>query len=231
MRRSVALLVVIHSACFAAGQDRKHQAPGEVYDSPGQWRRAKAFIKEFTEKRLKFFDEKGQWQGPADDKPWRSLELSAYVNPFLESGNKTAVRLANAIIENNRVHQLDMAYALVRHRGRLSDKAVKKIEDLVRANAEKRFGAFRWRFQGDNDNFPLMAAATIAMWGTHTNDAKWIRGAYTRQVHYSRPGLALETEYNPATEGIRYQTVNGKVPPAPQLEATHLPPDRVPWLR
>ncbi len=49
-------------------------------------------------------------------------------------------------------------------------------------------------------------------------------------VRYSRPGLTLEMEYNPATEGIRYQTINGKVPDAPQLEATGLPVQRVPWL-
>ncbi len=56
------------------------------------------------------------------------------------------------------------------------------------------------------------------------------RGAYTRHVHYSRPGLTLEMEYNPATEGIRYQAINGKVPDAPQLEATGLALERVPWL-
>ena len=56
------------------------------------------------------------------------------------------------------------------------------------------------------------------------------RGAYTRHVHYSRPRLSLEMEYSPATEGIRYQTINGKVPDAPQLEATGLPVERVPWL-
>ncbi len=187
------------------GESATPAAGGEIHDPKGQWTRAKAFIKEFTEKRLKFFDQKGQWQGPVDEKPWRSLELSAYVNPFLESGNKTAVRLANAIIENNRVHQLDMAYALVRHRGLLSDKAVENIEKLVRANVEKRFQEFRWHFQGDNDNFPLMAAATISMWGTHTNEAKHVRDAYSRLEEFkallTRRGVASEFN-SPAYAGL-----------------------------
>jgi hypothetical protein len=57
------------------------------------------------------------------------------------------------------------------------------------------------------------------------------RGAYTRHVRYARRGLTLEMEYNPATEGIRYQTINGRTPHTPQLEATGLPLARVPLLR
>jgi len=167
--------------------------------------RAEAFIKGFVEKRLELFDEKGQWRGPADDKPWRTLERSAYVNPFLESGNAAAIRKANAIIENNKTHQLDMAYALVRHRKLLSDKAVAKIEQLVRRNVEKRFQEFRWRFQGDNDNFPLMAAATISMWGTYTKDRKHLADARSRLTEFksllTRRGVASEFN-SPAYGGL-----------------------------
>jgi hypothetical protein len=56
------------------------------------------------------------------------------------------------------------------------------------------------------------------------------RGAYSREVIYRRDGLELATECNPTTEGIRYQTINGKVPRTPQLEATGLPDERVPFL-
>lgn len=171
-RGSGLLLVLCAAASGAAGQGAGDGAPRDgVYDADGQWRRAKAFIETFARRRLNRFDAKGQWQGDANDKPWRSLELSAYVNPFLESGGRAAVQRANAIIENHKVHQLDAAYALVRHRRRLSDKAAARLEELVRHNAEKRFREFRWHFQGDNDNFPLMAAATIAMWGTYSGDA------------------------------------------------------------
>ena len=56
------------------------------------------------------------------------------------------------------------------------------------------------------------------------------RGAMRRRVHYDRPGLQLAMEYNPASEGIRYATINGKAAPEPQLAATDLPLNRVPWL-
>jgi len=109
----VCLLGTLGTA-YSAGPGRqgtRHQE-GAIHDPDGQWRRAKTFIGEFTEKRLDRFDEKGQWQGEAGERPWRSLEM----------------------------------------------------------------------------------------------------------------------EYNPATEGIRCRTINGKVPSAPQLEATDLPLDRVPLL-
>jgi hypothetical protein len=56
------------------------------------------------------------------------------------------------------------------------------------------------------------------------------RGAIKRQTRYRRAGLELAMEYNPASEGIRYQTINGKIAPEPQLEATDLPLERVPLL-
>ena len=56
------------------------------------------------------------------------------------------------------------------------------------------------------------------------------RGAYSRCVMYTREGLTLETEYNPTTEGIRYQSINGRVPKDPQLNATDLPRAKVPFL-
>jgi len=49
-------------------------------------------------------------------------------------------------------------------------------------------------------------------------------------VKYQRKGLTLETEYNPTTEGIRYQSINGRVAKTPQLQATNLPQAKVPWL-
>ena len=56
------------------------------------------------------------------------------------------------------------------------------------------------------------------------------RGAVRRRVHYDRPGLQLAMEYNPASEGIRYATINGKAASEPQLAAMDLPMNRVPWV-
>ncbi len=56
------------------------------------------------------------------------------------------------------------------------------------------------------------------------------RGAYSRCVKYKRPGLTLETEYNPTSEGIRYQSINGRVVKTPQPQATNLPLAKVPRL-
>jgi hypothetical protein len=56
------------------------------------------------------------------------------------------------------------------------------------------------------------------------------RGVFTRRVTYERPGLKLETEYEPVSEGIRYQAINGAPPAEPQLDATGLPRDKVPFL-
>ena len=57
------------------------------------------------------------------------------------------------------------------------------------------------------------------------------RGVFTRRVIYQRPGLTLESEYEPVTEGIRYQAINGKLVDEPQLEATGLPRVKVPLLQ
>lgn len=197
----LALSIVVCAVCSGA----RGGARGEVYDAEGQWRRAKQFIAEFTEKRLDAFEETGAWIGDPNSKVWRAMEHSAYVAPFLESGDKKAIRLANAIIENHKTSQLDMAYVLVRHKDLLSAKAVERAEALVRDNVEKRFQEFRWRFQGDNDNFPLMAAATISMWGTYTGDPNHVDDARGRLEEFKallmRRGVA--TEFNsPAYLGL-----------------------------
>ena len=201
MALSLLLVLCVRGVTGSAGES----AHDEVYDAEGQWERAKALIRGFAEKRLDLFDERGQWRGPPAEKPWRSLELSAYVNPFLESGHPVAIQRANAIIENNQTHQLDMAYALLRHRHLLSDKAVARMEPLVREHAERRFQEFRWRFQGDNDNFPLMAAAAIAMWGTHTDNRRHVEDARSRleelKALLTRRGVASEFN-SPAYLGL-----------------------------
>ncbi len=57
------------------------------------------------------------------------------------------------------------------------------------------------------------------------------RGVFTRRVIYQRPGLTLESEHEPVTDGIRYQAINGKLVDEPQLEATGLPRGKVPLLQ
>ncbi|MHC4201184.1 MAG: hypothetical protein ACYSU0_14425 [Planctomycetota bacterium] len=198
-------LLLVLCVSGMAGSGRQGSAHDEIYDAEGQRERAKAFITEFAGERVDLFDEGGRWRGPAAEKPWRSLELSAYVNPFLESGNATAIRRTNAIIEKNDAHQLDAAYALLRHRHLLSDEAVARMEALVREHAETRFQEFRWRFQGDNDNFPLMAAAVIAMWGTYTDDHRHVEDARSRLEEFkallTRRGVASEFN-SPAYLGL-----------------------------
>ena len=56
------------------------------------------------------------------------------------------------------------------------------------------------------------------------------RGARRRVTVFRRPGLELAMEYNQASEGVRYDTINGKIAPEPQLDATDLPLDKVPWV-
>jgi len=182
------------------------QDPAAVYDPAGQQRRAKAYITAFARQRVDLFDAKGQWVGDPSNKPWRSLELSAYVNPMLESGQPAAIKRANAIMENNDLHQLDLAYALVRHRKLLTDKAIARAEPIIRRKVEKDFQAFRWKsFQGDNDNFQLMAAATVALWGVYTDDEKLIEDARARLEEFkailTRCGFASEFN-SPAYLGL-----------------------------
>ena len=43
-------------------------------------------------------------------------------------------------------------------------------------------------------------------------------------------GLTRDPDYNPTTKGIRYQSINGRVPKQPQLKAPGLPREKVPWL-
>jgi len=127
------------------------------------------------------------------------------VNPFLESGIPKAIARANAILENNDIHQFDAAYALVGHRKLLTAAAVARMEPLVRKNVEKLFQEFRWRFQGDNDNFPLMAAATISMWGTYTKDPRHTEDVRGRLEEFkallTRRGVASEFN-SPAYAGL-----------------------------
>lgn len=177
-----------------------------VHDPEGQWQRASAFIESFAASRLDRFDEKGKWVGDPALGPWRALEHSAYVNPFLQLNTPESVRLANAIIENHGTHQLDMAYTLVKHNDKLTPAARTRAEKLVKAKSEGEFQQFRWKhFQGDNDNFQLMAAATIAMWGEHTGDRKHTEDAHQRLEEFksllSRRGFASEFN-SPAYLGL-----------------------------
>jgi len=79
------------------------------------------------------------------------------------------------------------------------------------------FAAFRKRFEA------------VEVKDTHGGGLN-TRGARRRVTVFRRPGLELAMEYNQASEGIRYATINGKVAPEPQLAATDLPLDKVPWV-
>jgi hypothetical protein len=56
------------------------------------------------------------------------------------------------------------------------------------------------------------------------------RWANLRRTIYERDGLELACEYSPITEGIKYQTVNGRVPATPQLEVTGIDTCALPFL-
>ena len=46
------------------------------------------------------------------------------------------------------------------------------------------------------------------------------RQTFLRRTMVNRPGLCLVSEYSPVSEGIKYQAINGRPPPAPRLELT-----------
>ncbi len=91
------------------------------------------------------------------------------------------------------------------------------ICEMGSAAEDGDFAAFRKRFE------------TVTIDDRHHSDFN-TRFAYRRQSRYARDGLELEMEYSPAGEGIRFQTVNGRIPPEPQLEAPGLPLEKVPFL-
>ena len=66
---------------------------------------------------------------------------------------------------DNLSDKLQGVFSNLSNRGKLSEEAVRKAEELVSKKVEKEFQQFRWKhFQGDNDNFQLMAAACPATW-------------------------------------------------------------------
>ncbi|RAV19695.1 hypothetical protein [Paenibacillus contaminans] len=70
-----------------------------------------------------------------------------------------------------------------------------------------------------------LAAVTDRMYANmHT------RGTYVRHTGYKRDGLTLECEYSPASEGIKYQAVNGAVPLVDRIRTTGLDVERLPFL-
>jgi hypothetical protein len=168
----------------------------DVYDRSGQWNRAMGFVREFAAARVDKFDANGKWIGK-DSAPWRGLEQSAYVAPFFELGTSEAVAKANAIVENQNCHTLDLAHALVFYRDKMTAAAIARAEKLIKRDVDETYQEFRWtHFQGDNDNFQFHAAATVAMWGVYTKDRKYIEDATRRLEDFKaimlRRGFASE---------------------------------------
>ncbi len=89
--------------------------------------------------------------------------------------------------------------------------------EMGSAAEDSDFATFRKRF------------AAVEIDDRHHGDFN-TRNAFRRQTLYRRDGLELESEYSPLSEGIRFQTINGKIPHEPQLHATGLPLERVPLL-
>lgn len=79
------------------------------------------------------------------------------------------------------------------------------------------FAAFRAEF----------AAPTIREEMFTCGHSRW---TYLRRTRYERPGLTLESEYSPVSEGIRYLAVNGRVPVSPVLEVTGVDSRSLPFL-
>ena len=87
----------------------------------------------------------------------------------------------------------------------------------VRSETECTLNAFRQEMAGAEVNDSLFAC-------DHT------RQTFLRRTRYARPGLTLECEYSPASEGIKHIAVNGRVPAQPVLEVTGLDASRLPFL-
>jgi hypothetical protein len=186
-----------------------YQVGGDFYDPAGQQKRARDFREEFTKARVELFDKQGRWHGAAIDKPIRGLELSAYLVPFLQSGNPKLLAAANAIYEQadefwkgcfsaDSYMPLPDIFALMRCRSHLTPAAAARMEQIARLQCEHRFLDARWEFQGDNDNFPLTANAALAAWGVYAKKPELIELARHRFEQFkallSRRGFA--SEYN-----------------------------------
>jgi hypothetical protein len=181
MSNSVVCLSLILCACLTSVATAGNEAPAEVYDPEGQRQRVAAIIKEFSEARLEYFDAQGSWTGPAADKSWRDLEHSGYILPFLQSGNAKAIKLASAIAAHQSVSPKNAGYALLMFKDKLSAEAIANLEKQIKAQVTGDFQQHRWKhFQGDNDNFQLMAAAAVSMWGTYSKESRWLEDARRR---------------------------------------------------
>lgn len=56
------------------------------------------------------------------------------------------------------------------------------------------------------------------------------RGTRIRHSSYSRPGVHLACEYSPATEGVKYMTIDGGVPVYRPIETSGLPYSKIPFM-
>jgi hypothetical protein len=171
-------------------------APYEIFDAAGQRQRAAAWQEAFVRTRVDYFTDDGNWCGPAGDKPYRGLELGSYLVPFLRSGNPVAVARANAIYANSEKYwkgcfetadsyqPMPETIALLTCRGLLTDAARLRMEKICATCCERFVKLDRWEFQGDNDNFPLLANACLAGWGVYTKNPELIRVARSRYEQY-----------------------------------------------
>jgi hypothetical protein len=138
----------------------------------------------FVEKRLNYFNQNGQWQGPIDLKVSRSLEPLALSHALLASGNTKAVEQANSYLSNAKDLEWHRAnYIFLKYAALLSEKSKKNIRVILDKIAPEYLKP-NWNFVGTNDNFPAMATAGCAMYAEISGDKTYSDKAYNRLLRF-----------------------------------------------
>ena len=153
-------------------------------------------LEAFIPKRLNYFSPEGEWAGPAQLKPNRSLEPLALSHAFLESGNTKAIEQANLYLSNAPDLEWHRAcFILLKYPKRLTEGSKRNIRNVLdRISTE--YLKPSWDFVGVNDNFPSMSTCGCALYGEISGKKEFTQAALTRLLKYKsqlvRSGVCSE---------------------------------------
>lgn len=153
-------------------------------------------LEAFVPQRLECFSPEGEWTGPEQIKPTRSLEPLALSHALLQSGNPKAVEQANFYLSNAKDLEWHRAcFVLLKYQKLLTESSKKNIRTILDRISDEYLNP-SWDFVGVNDNFPSMATCGCALYGEISGKKKFIDAALTRLLKYKdqlvRSGVCSE---------------------------------------
>lgn len=170
------------------------------FDSLDRTRAEKQLSSFFTEDRLAYFSEDGEWLGKDAWAFRRSLEPLTYCQAAFASENPRAIEQANRYLENFPDYYQEWhrtSYFLAKFSNLLSAKAKSRLAKHLDEIASG-FMEDHWNFVGTNDNFPCMATCGNVLYGERVGDLEQLEKGRERLKAFkhqlTRSGV--NTEYS-----------------------------------